>query len=248
MAAIDPFDPLSKNFHDNPYSEFKRMRESCRAYRHEGTLMPVVSFFHNSDIRKMLSDWESWSSERDPEYNKKALGDAAMLIGNDPPLHTQYRDIVAPIFLPRDVAPLAPLIEELTAENLDRVVGAGEINFVEDLAADITVATICAIAGVPKEDRALMRKMTIDLAIEDGRPVFWKEPNPETETRVARTFQEMGTYFAEHFANRDPYKHDDILSKDARHIDEPRVLVGLCTLIVAAVNETTTNLISHGPL
>ena len=39
------FDPLSSYFERNPYEELKRMRESGRAWRHRGTLMPVVSFF-----------------------------------------------------------------------------------------------------------------------------------------------------------------------------------------------------------
>jgi|MDSW01.1.fsa_nt_gb cytochrome P450 len=245
MTEFRSFDPMSSYFEQHPYEEFKRMRDHCRAYRHEDTLMPVVSFFHDSDIRTMLQDWETWSSQRSEDYNKKALGDAALLIGSDPPYHTKYRDIVAPLFMPGKMKKWSGVIEQFVTESLDQNLGAGEINFVEDIAADVTVKTICEVAGVPKSDGPLVRKMTIDLAYEDGRPVFWKKPDPETEARVGNVMSELTAYFTEHFKKRDPYKHDDLLSLIGREVKERRELIGLCILIVAAGNETTTNLITH---
>ena len=69
-------------------------------------------------------------------YNKKALGDAALLIGSDPPYHTKYRDIVAPLFMPGKMKKWSGVIEQFVTESLDQNLGAGEINFVEDIAAD----------------------------------------------------------------------------------------------------------------
>ena len=246
MTEIAEFNPLSSYFEQNPYAEFKRMRESCRAYRHEGTLMPVVSFFHNADIRKMLGDWQTWSSQRSEEYNEKALGDAAILIGNDPPVHTQYREIVAPLFLPSEMAKLEDSILENCREYLGQCLQAGEINFVEDYAANVTVAMICDMVGVPKQDRASMRKMTVELALEDGRPVFWKQPNPEVEARVARVMSEMDEYFTAHVEERVRNPRDDIMSKIATQVENRRHLIGMTLLMVAAGNETTTNLMAHG--
>ena len=123
----------------------------------------------------MLLDWRTWSSQRSPEYNEKALGDAAILIGNDPPTHTQYRSIAAPLFMPGAMAPLMLIIEREVKATLDECVGKDEINFVEDFAGTATVRVVCNIVGIPAKDRARMRAMTIDIAREDGRPVFWKQ-------------------------------------------------------------------------
>lgn len=243
---MNEFDPLSSYFEKNPYAELKRMRESCRAYRHEGTLMPVVSFFRNADIRPMLADWRTWSSQRSAEYNEKALGDMAMLIGNDPPLHTKYRELVAPLFLPSEMAKFEDSIQANSVAALDECLEKGEVNFVEDYAAKVTVALICDLVGVPASDRQLMREMTIDMALEDGRPVFWKQPNPEVEARVERVMSEMRTYFAAHIDEKIANPKDDILSKLARSIEERRHLIGISMLMVAAGNETTTNLMAHG--
>jgi cytochrome P450 len=246
MTMTEAFDPLSSHFEQNPYQELKRMREAGPAYRHQGTLMPVVSVFRNADVRAMAQDWKSWSSQRSAEYNEKALGDAAILIGNDPPLHTKYRDIVAPLFMPGAVAPLVGLIEEQTALVVDKCLGQGEINFVEDFAANATVAVICSIVGVPEADRPKMRQMTLDIAKADGRPVFWKETDQDTLDRIARMMADMTAYFTEHTERRRREPTDDILSTIATQITEPRHLIGLSLLMVAAGNETTTNLMAHG--
>jgi cytochrome P450 len=246
MTVTPEFDPLSSHFESNPYSEFKRMRESCRAYKHEGTLMPVVSFFHNEDIRAMLADHKNWSSQRSEEYNAKALGDAAILIGNDPPLHTKYRNIVAPLFLPSSVLPLAETVERQLDRAMEQCLDAGEINFVEDFAANVTVGMICELCGIPQEDWALVRRMTLDLGREDGRPVFWKQPHPEVEARVAKVMAEMTVYLNEHVRTRARVGGNDMISMLAREIDNPRHMVGLGILLIGAGNETTTNLMTHG--
>jgi cytochrome P450 len=246
MSETAEFDPISTWFEKNPYSELRRMREAGPAYRHVGTLMPVVSVFRNADIRAINMDWQTWSSQRSAEYNEKALGDAAILIGNDPPLHTRYRDVVAPLFLPGAVSPLTDLIQRQSQKTLSRCVGRGEINFVEEFAADATVSVICAIVGVPERDHAKMRQMTLDIAREDGRPVFWKTNDQATLDRIAKLFQDMTEYFTEHIERRRREPTDDILSRITQEVTDPRHLIGLCTLIVAAGNETTTNLMAHG--
>ena len=240
------FDPLSAYFERHPYEELKRMREQGRAWRHHGTLMPVVSFFHDADIRPMLLDWKTWSSQRSPEYNEKALGDAAILIGNDPPTHTHYRGIAAPLFMPGAMAPLMPMIEREVKATLDECIGKDEINFVEDFAGTATVRVVCNIVGIPPKDRARMRAMTIDIARDDGRPVFWKSNHEDVIARVGRVMAEMTEYLDEHIERVKRQPREDILSKLTKMLDNPRHLVGMSILILAAGNETTTNLLAHG--
>jgi cytochrome P450 family 109 len=245
-TIVADFDPLSAHFEQHPYEELKRMREHGRAWRHRGTLMPVVSFFHDKDVREMVLDYKTWSSQRTPEYNAKALGDAAILIGNDPPIHTQYRAGVASLFMPGQMLPLAPMVEREVAATLDECVGKGEINFVEDFAANATVRVICNIVGIPAKDRARMRQMTIDIAKEDGRPVFWKQNHQQVIDRIGRVMREMTEYLNEHIARVRAQPKDDILSKLTAMLDNPRHLVGMSILIIGAGNETTTNLLAHG--
>ncbi len=222
------------------------MQDSCRVYRHKGTLMPVVSFFKARDIKPGLQDWQRFSSQRSEEYNKKALGDAAILIGNDPPLHTKYRDVVAPLFLPGAVHPLGPVIDRMTDKALDRCLDAGEVNFVTEFACTVSLGVIAHICDVPEEDHDLMFRMTQQMATTDGMPVFWKEPHPEVEARIAESMQVLGEYFLDHVKTRANNGRDNILNHIASQVDDQRHLAGLCALVLAAGFETTMNLMTHG--
>lgn len=243
---IAEFDPLSPNFEQNPFKEFRRMQDSCRVYRHEGTLMPVTSFFRAKDILPALQDWKTYSSQRDPEYNKKALGDAAILIGNDPPLHTEYRNVVAPLFLPNAIHPLGPVIDRMIERALNNCLDTGEINFVTDFACAVSLGVICYICDIPEDDMPLMFQMTQDIARADGRPVFWKEPHPEVEARIGNAMKVLGDYFADHVKGRQHANRDNILNHIAKQVTNERHLAGLCILIMGAGFETTMNLMTHG--
>lgn len=246
MAAIREFDPLSKYFLDHPYEEFARMREEAPVYRHEGTILPVVSFFRNDDIREMLQDWETWSSQRSLEYNKQALGELAILIGNDPPLHTKYRKVVAPLFLPREMEELIPWIEQQSRRALEECLAKDEFEFVEEYAARVTVAVICRWLRIPEERWDDVRRWTKDIALRDGCAVFLKEPDIENEERLARNIAEMGEFFTEHVEKHREEGRDDLLRQIMDTMETPGHMIGMLGLMAGAGNETTTNLMAHG--
>jgi cytochrome P450 len=67
----------------------------------------------------------------------------------DPPRHTRYRQIMSAAFTPKGVARLTEKINERAAQIIDRVVGAGEIDFVTEVAARLPMLTIADMIGVP---------------------------------------------------------------------------------------------------
>ena len=243
---IAEFDPLSQEFLDNPWAEFKRMRESCRAYRHEGTMEPVVSFFHDDDIRAMRADWETWSSSRSAVANKKGLGVAAVMIGQDPPDHTKYRNIIAPLFMPGRVHALQPAIDKHVGEILDQVIGAGEVDFMEDVSASLATAIIGTICGIPESDWKFVRGQTIESSRDYGKGSFFKAPVPEIEARLASIHKEFGTYVVQHVQTLRRTKTPSILTTVAEQVDDDMALLGLCLLILGAGNDTSSNLMTNG--
>jgi cytochrome P450 len=62
------------------------------------------------------------------------LGDHAMMLTMDPPLHTQYRKLVSPSFLRSAAGRMRPEIERLAAEIVDGVADRDEFDLVEDVA------------------------------------------------------------------------------------------------------------------
>ena len=67
----------------------------------------------------------------------------------DPPRHTPYRRIMSAAFTPKGVTRLSEKINQRAAQIVDRVVGAGKIDFVTEVSARLPMLTIADMVGVP---------------------------------------------------------------------------------------------------
>jgi cytochrome P450 len=248
MSFQEPlsFDPMDANFCRDFYPNIKRMRETHRAYRHPDTLSPVVSFFRYADVAPMLANWHEWSSERSEEKKARGLGVASIMLGNDPPLHTRYRKIMAPFFMPKSIQTYEAIIESLIDEAVEACVGTGDTDFVEKFADHVTVGLICEICGIPAEDREMIRAKAMLVAENYGKGLFWKEENPEIEAMIAKVSWDFGFYFIQHVERLKTSGQNSILGRMAEHLDNPREIAAMCALIIAGGVETTTNNIVHG--
>ncbi len=244
-AAIE-FDPVSPNFDRDFYPNIKTMREQCRAYRHEGTLIPAVSVFRHADVVPMLQDWQNWSSGRSEIMKKRGFGIASIMVGDDPPDHTRYRKLMAPFFMPVSVNSFDEIISSEIDVAMEKCLNAGEIDLVEDFAGPIVNGLICKICGIPDEDREFIRSKAMLVAAHYGKGLFWKEPNPEIEAIIAKVGWEFGFYFIQHVEVLKKSKTPSILSTLSEQLAEPREIAAICALMIAAGLETTTNMIVHG--
>lgn len=244
MAPL--FDPMHPDFCRDFYPNIRHMRENFRAYRHEGTMVPVVSFFRYADVAPMLSNWHEWSSERSEEKKARGLGVASIMLGNDPPLHTRFRKIMAPFFMPKSVQAYESIISSLIDEAVEQCVGTGEVDFVEKFADHVTVGLICEICGIPKEDRELIRTKAMLVAENYGKGLFWKEENPDIEAMIAQVSWEFGFYFIQHVERLKVSGQNSILGSMAPQLNDAREIAAMCALIIAGGVETTTNNIVHG--
>jgi cytochrome P450 len=67
----------------------------------------------------------------------------------DPPAHTQYRQALSAAFTPKAIRKIDDKICARAAEIVDRVVGAGEIDFVKEVSSKLPMLTIADMIGVP---------------------------------------------------------------------------------------------------
>ena len=245
-SQIATFDPLSAEYLTNPWAELKRMRESCRAYRHKGTIMPVVSFFHERDIRAIREDWQTWSSVRSIENNQLGIGKAAVMLTQDPPEHTRYRNIIAPLFEARRIAALQPKIDQHVTRLLDKHIDNGEINFMEDVSGALATAMIGTICAIPEQDWPFIRKNTIGMAIDYGKALFFREPQPRIIERISGLQKEMAAYIGDHIDRLRRTNTPSILADIANQLDDDESLIGLCMLIIATGNDTSADLMTNG--
>jgi len=170
------------------------------------------------------------------------------LLTMDPPDHGRYRNLIAKAFTPRTVRVWEPKIEAVTRQILDQAREKGEIDFVADVSAPITIAVIALMLGVPEDDWPLLFRWTNEIIAPED-PDFARGRGPVETSESARI--ELFTYFKQLSEERRARPTDDILSALAQsHIaDEPLddfELLSYSFLLVVAGNETTRNAMTGG--
>ena len=73
------------------------------------------------------------------------------ILNMDPPKHNRYRRLVSKGFTPRMIAALVEEIERRAAVVIDDVCEKGEVEFVEEIAAQVPVQMICEMIGLEPE-------------------------------------------------------------------------------------------------
>ena len=175
------------------------------------------------------------------------LGRATTMLSADPPEHTRLRNLVSKAFTMRMVEAMRPHIQEITDELLDAVDSSSSFDLIHDLAYPLPVIVIAEMLGVPPEDRDEFKRWSDDLAATLGGPFV----APDVLERARTSGQEMADYFRGVIAERRRKPREDLLSgliaaEERGEVLSEDELLATCMLLLAAGNETTTNLIGNG--
>src|SRR3546814_16597487 len=98
-------------------------------------------------------DWATFSSEAGatfiPTQDEEAMLQLRLTILNmDPPKHNRYRPLVSAGFTPRMIAQPVEEIERRAAAGVDGPCQKGEVEVVEEHAAQVPGQMICAVSGL----------------------------------------------------------------------------------------------------
>jgi cytochrome P450 len=175
------------------------------------------------------------------------------LLNMDPPEHALFRKAASAWFTPRAIESRRPEIERLCGELLDEMAGDGEetvADFVQWLAAPLTLSVLADMLGVPRSDWELMFRWTNEFA-GAGDPEFSAARSVAETVRHAR--EGLFGYFGELAKRRRGSPRNDIVSviANATVRGEPIAdfeLLSYFALLVVAGNETTRNAASGGLL
>jgi len=171
-----------------------------------------------------------------------------MLVNQDPPEHRQYRALVSKHFTPRAVDRLEPRLEEITKEIFDEMVGEGECEFVNRVAARQPLRMITELMGIPREQEEFVLRITNqNFGLEDPDFAIQGET---PEERLAFLTEAFG-YLNGLVEDRRKSPGRDLMSVLAQaKIDGEYVpqfqLFSLAFLVMVAVHDTTRNGISGG--
>ena len=81
------------------------------------------------------------------------LKDNPPFVMQDPPVHTEFRKLVARGFTPRQVEAVEPKVREFVVERLDRLIANGGGDIVAELFKPLPSMVVAHYLGVPEEDR-----------------------------------------------------------------------------------------------
>jgi cholest-4-en-3-one 26-monooxygenase len=237
-----------------PHDQFDRLRaEAPVSWHPEPGDTGFWAVTKHADVRTISHDCATYSSERGgtfiPTSDEEALASLRLTILNmDPPRHNRYRRLVSKGFTPRMITALVEEIERRAAVVIDNVCQKGEVEFVEEIAAQVPVQMICEMIGLEPEVWPRMFEISNHLIGSRDDPDYQELPGGPSAAAM-----EIYMLCDAVAADRRTNPRDDIMTAlvqaeiDGEGLDDSELNLFFITLIVAG-NETTRNLINHAML
>ncbi|GLY06273.1 cytochrome P450 [Actinoplanes sp. NBRC 101535] len=179
----------------------------------------------------------SWPDWRE---NRGVASIVLSMLQTNPPDHSRLRRAAAATFTARRVAGLRDVIAGQARELIEAM--PARADFMSAVAFPLPIGVICALLGIPEQDRAWFRQRTSDLT------VVLEPISSEEEMRAADVAgRELEDYFTGLIADRKRAPQDDLTGAlvEAGSLTGEELLANLVLLLVAGF-ETTTNLLGTG--
>ena len=256
MTAVQ-FNPFTPEAQADPYPLYRSLREADPV--HHSELMDLWVLTRHEDVSFVLKD-DRFSADRRKSTNllvaqarkmqeEGPFAQANTMLSADPPEHTRLRGLVSKAFTPRRIEEMRPHIQEIVDALLDDVQDREEFDLIEHLSYPLPVIVIAEMLGIPPENRAEFKRWSNDLVATMSGP----GTTPDALERARSSGLEMADYFKGVIAERRKEPRDDLLSamiaaEERGEVLSEDELLASCMLLLAAGNETTTNLIGNGML
>ena len=255
---IHPTDYATRGY---PHEEWRRLRREDPVHWFDQTVgRPFWAITKHADIVTISKRPEQFLNgprlviSHEPEIPNFF---PPTLIQLDPPKHGLYRQLISKRFTPRYLMRIHGDIERIGKQIVDEMLEKcggdryGDCDFVTEVSAQLPIAVIAWLLGVPECDWKLLFDWT-NRTIGAGDPEYQEEGKTPQETAMA-AMTELFQYFAKMIEDKRKNPADDLvtlfanLKVDGQPIPEIDVLT-FCLIIVIAGNETTRNGTTGGML
>jgi cytochrome P450 len=238
----------------NPWPMYRALRDHDPVHHVVPHSKPDDDYYvltRHADIWAAAKDHETFSSAQGLTVN---YGDLEMIglkdnppfVMQDPPVHTEFRKLVARGFTPRQVEAVEPKVREFVVERLERLLADGGGDIVAELFKPLPSMVVAHYLGVPEEDRGQFDGWTEAIVAANT-----------TEGGIASALETVGeavgsmmAYFTQLIERRRTEPEDDTISHlvsagvgaDGDIVGTLSVLAFVFTMITGG-NDTTTGLL-----
>jgi cytochrome P450 len=258
MSTVTDQDLLSPELTEDPYAYFAALRaedpvhwaEASKAWlltRYDDVVAAYADPRLSSDrVRPLLG---VLPPQRRAEYGPMLETIGHWMVVTDPPSHTRLRKLANHAFRQQRVNAMGEWIGELVDDLLDEFTASGGDDFLNRIAYPLPAAVIARMMGAPQEDRDKFQHWSDELALV----AFGAggEDRASRYTRALAGVRELQEYLAELIERRRREPGEDMISllltgadAEGDHLDDAE-LMALCSLILFAGHETTTNLLCN---
>lgn len=241
----------------HPHHIWRALRAQAPVYWHERPGQPGFWLVtKHADVLRVSRDTRTFVSQRgvglpgptdwEAPPDMRAPPAKRFLDLLDPPDHTRMRRIVSRAFTPQAVARLEPTVRDLGIQVLDQIVSHGSADFVQDFAAQVPLAVLSALMGLPQDNWQRLAVWTQMQAPDYSS----SQTKPERVVAANAALDELTEYLRDIFCARKQEPRDDLIShllmlagQDQLTEDE---VMWFCLLLVGAGHETTGSALSGG--
>lgn len=240
------YHPLSPAVQDNPYPYYAELRDKTPVAWIESMQGWAVSRYVDVDF--ILRNPRLFSSGL---WNETASGDlvavpeAPGLLSMDPPDHTRMRKLANKGFTPRLIRAMEPRVQAIVQDLMKGLTGHAEVDLVPALSVPLPIIVIAEMLGIELARQADFKRWSDALVQSLNRPT-----DEAVRAEIRRNIMELRAYMEHMIQKRRTEPGDDLITAFVQAEEERQTLtsieiLGLTVLLLAAGNETTTNLIGN---
>jgi hypothetical protein len=243
------YDPLSPAVRDNPYPYYAALRDTAPVAWIESMQAYAVSRYADVDFilrNPRLFSSASWksASSRNPDVVEKVPS----LLSMDPPDHTRLRKLANKGFTPRLIRAMEPRVQTIIRNLLAPLMRQPEADLVPMFSVPLPIIVIAEMLGVEVERQADFKHWSDALVRALNRPT-----DTAVRAEIRQSVSDLRTYLGQMIDRRRTEPGDDLITAFVQAEEERQILtslevLGLAVLLLAAGNETTTNLIGNAVL
>ncbi|WP_081750466.1 cytochrome P450 [Paracoccus pantotrophus] len=167
----------------------------------------------------------------------------------DPPEHTGYRKLMAPIFSPRQMKLMEPILRKVAVETVAKLKVKGHCEFVDEFALSTPSALYCAQLGMPKSDFEAFNQLSLDLIFGVADVLAAEGADAAREFRI-KTSAKIDEILAKLIPERRKHPGEDTISilldaeYEGRKLRDDEIL-SIASLLFFAGTDSTAAMITY---